>query len=330
MKPEKGAVAVVGPGAIGGLLADSLRRAGRRVILVTRDARAAGALRRGGFAITGPSGRTRSFPRWEAAAPRLKKGRPLDCVLLCVKAPALPETLRRLRAAAPKRAPSPGQRRFPPVEETVPAGPPVVCLLNGVGHDRPLRAAFGGRAVLGSCYIASTRTGPRALRHWGGNRILLARTPRNAPAAEAAADILRSAGWDVRLYADEARLLWTKLVYNAAINPLGALLRKTNGEVASHPAMRQLLRAVSREAIAVARAEGHAPAVPGLEGRILRDCLLVPDQRSSMAQDLAAGRPTEADAILKPLILSGRRTGTPTPLLTPLYRMIKKLEEELR
>jgi 2-dehydropantoate 2-reductase len=311
MKPERGAVAVVGPGAIGGLLAASLRRAGRRVILVPRDARTAGELRRDGFAITGPSGRTRSFPRWEASAPRLQKGTPLDCVLLCVKAPALPEALRRLRGA-------------------VPPGTPVVCLLNGVGHDRPLRAAFGGRAVLGSCYIASTRTGPRALRHWGGSRIVLARTPRNAPAAEAAADILRSAGWDVRLYADEARLLWTKLVYNAAINPLGALLRKTNGEVAAHPAMRQLLRAVSREAIAVARAGGRPPAVPGLEGRILRDCLLVPGQRSSMAQDMAAGRPTEADAILKPLILSGRRTGTPTPLLTPLYRMVKKLEGELR
>ncbi|MFC1679062.1 ketopantoate reductase family protein [Elusimicrobiota bacterium] len=305
-------MAVVGPGAIGGLIAASLRRSGHKVTVVARDAHAAARLRRRGISVTSRSGRTRTFRSGLEAVSRLRPGSGWRAVFFCVKSPGI---RRAIAAARPGVGP-----------ETV-----VVSLLNGLSHVRPLRAAFGrARTVFGSCYVASLRTGPAALRHRGGDRIHLAATPANRDAAGTAASILASAGWRIRTTPHEERLLWTKLAYNAAVNPLGALLNMTNRELVEDPAIRELLSAAAKEAAVIARAAGHRPLVPRLEDRVLRDCRAVPRQYCSMAQDLAAGRVTEADSILKPLLAAARRTGTPAPLLAPLYRMVKRLERSLR
>jgi len=294
------------------VIAASLRAAGLPVVVLARDGRAASAVRKG-LTVIDPAGRRRRIRSWQRVGTRLASRDRCSTVFLCVKAPML------------HRA----------VDSVLPGIHPdstVVSLLNGLEHRRLLRRAFGSRRlVFGSCYFAAARIAPCRVRHWGGDRIDLAAGPENSAAAGSASALLRNAGWKTSIASDELRLLWTKLVYNAAVNPLGALLRRTNGELAGHPASRALMLSTMREAAAVAKAAG-SPIPDGnrMERRFLHGCRALPRQFNSMVQDLDAGRPTEVRTILGPVVRHGRRTRTPTPMARSLLRMVLRLEEELR
>jgi len=146
-------IAIVGPGAIGGLLAESLLDAGHEVSLVARDARRAARIRSRGLTI----GR-RKLHAWTRVASSLGKSDALDAVFFCVKAPVIESAVRSVQGAV-------GPKTI------------VVSLLNGLAHVVPMRRAFGrSRAVFGSCYIAAMRTPSGAVVHSGGEHILLGRS----------------------------------------------------------------------------------------------------------------------------------------------------------
>lgn len=301
-------VAVVGPGAVGGLLAASLRRSGLPVLIAARGASSlAGG--KGRLTVRDPKGRLSRTGGFlgPAAAP------PEGCaaVFLCVKRPDLRRALVPARRLAGPRA-------------------PVVSLLNGLGHGAALRRAFGpARCVLGAAYFAARRTGPASVWHTGGDVIALARTPSNRAAVREARRLLAKAGWRVRTVGSEEALLWTKAVLNASVNPLGALTRGSNAALTRHPAMRDLLSRVADEAARVARAAGHPLLSRDPAGDAVRGSRTLLHQFNSMVQDLEAGRRTEADAILRPFISAARRTKTPIRRLEPLYLSIRLLEKEL-
>jgi 2-dehydropantoate 2-reductase len=296
-------VAVVGPGAVGGVLAASLRLAGYPVLLAGRGR----SILRGPLLFKSPDGRSRAVRGFRTRSTP-------DCaaVFLCVKSADLRSALPAVRRLAGPRA-------------------PVVSLLNGLAHPRPLRKAFApSRLVFSAFYAGCRRLGPASVWHTGGRRISLARTRANAAAADSVRRILESAGWRTAVVRSEERLLWTKAVVNAAMNPIGALTRGTNASLARHPAMRDLLTQAVREAAAVARAAGHPHPAADPAAAVLRAIRGMENQYNSMVQDLEAGRRTEADAILKPMTQTARRTRTPVPTLEPLYLMIRRLEKEVR
>jgi 2-dehydropantoate 2-reductase len=196
----------------------------------------------------------------------------------------------------------------------------VVGLQNGLEHGKILRAAFGAaRVAAGSCYVAARRVSPTESAHEGGKLIKLAKSKDNAAAADRAAAWLKKGGWEVRLEKDEARMLWTKLCFNAATNPLAALCRATNGQLASDPALRHATASALAEAVAEAGRRGVKPLISDMEGFLMTACAGAPDQRNSMLQDLEAGRPTELEALLGPLKKAG-------PILSALYRWTREVE----
>ncbi len=290
---------------MGGVLAASLRRAGFAVRLAARRPAEAARLARTGLAVTGPDGRT---SRIRGLAPFSRRPAPgCTAVFVCVKSRDLGGALEAVRRAGPDA--------------------PVVGLLNGVGHAVRLRRAVGPRrTVLGSCYFAAMRSGPGAVRHAGGRLITLAEAPGNRAALRAAASLLRKAGWQVRLKRDERRMLWTKLVFNAAVNPAAALVRGTNGSLARDPALREVVLKALAEAGRAAAAAGVPPDAEVSAARLLAGLRAVPDQLNSMVQDLEAGRPTEAPELLGPLLRAARRTRTPTPTLETLRAALRRLE----
>ena len=206
---------------------------------------------------------------------------------------------------------------------------PVVSLLNGLSHAAAVRRALGpSRTVIGSCHVSARRFPSGRVRHTGGNVIALAEHAGNAAALSAAASILRAAGFDVRTRRSELRMLWSKFVINAAINPLGALTGFTNRELATRPAMRELVTEVLREAERVGRSAGHLRG-PALAPKVLVAQARLSGQLNSMAQDIAAGRRTEADAILGPILRQARRAGVTLRLIPVLLRSVKLLEKEM-
>jgi len=301
-------VLVVGPGAIGLSLAAGLRRAGLPVALLGRDAASERRLARAGFTVTAPDGTIERIAGL-AAAHGLKTR--ASAAFFCVKS----GDARRAAASA---------RRW------IGPGTAVVALQNGIGHEKVFRRAFGPRrTVIGVCYFAADRPSQGELRLNGGTDILLARHAGNETALEAARVLLTSAGFRVHLKDSEEGMLWTKAAFNAAVNPLGAACAVESGRIEADPALREVALAALSEATAAATASGHRLDYLDMADKLMLSCRNAPRQRNSMLQDLAAGRRTEARAILGPLLLAAKRRRVPAPTLETLAAVIARLERRL-
>lgn len=300
-------ILIVGPGAVGGLLAARWARAGRRVRLLDRTRGAETRLVSRGLRVTDRSGKVRAIRQGLLSA-RAQGGAPVSAAFFCVKSQ---DTAAAIKAAARWVGP-----------ETA-----VVGLQNGLGHERRLRQAFGPRrTVIGTCYFAADRPAPFTFAHNGGEDVLLAANDANGAAATLAQRLLKQGRWKVGVKRSEDRMLWTKLCFNAAVNGLGALCATPNGRLAEDPALRELVRAVIAEAVLIAKKAGHPPLYRHMADLVLRGCRNAPRQRNSTLQDLQAGRPTETPAIFGPLLSAARRTGAPAPLLTVIASTLKRLE----
>lgn len=297
-------VLIVGPGAIGGVLAARWAKA-LPVAVLGRSASVESKIERNGLTFIQPDGSRRKVK--EISSARLLGPTPAAAIFLCVKSGDV-------RQAASQALPWIGP-------ETT-----VVALQNGVGHEAPLRRAFGTkRTVIAACYFAADRHSPLEVAHTGGSKISLAANAHNRGALRTAKALLEKGGWTVEIKSDEDRMLWTKLVFNSAVNALGAVSGATNGQLAEDPALRRILLAVLDESLAVARKSGHRTYHSNMKNLLLKNCLALPKQRNSMLQDLQAGRKTESSAILGPLLAASRRAKTPAPILSALNRVIDRL-----
>jgi 2-dehydropantoate 2-reductase len=120
-------------------------------------------------------------------------------------------------------------------------------------------------------------------------------------------------------------LLWGKLVINAAINPLTALLRVPNGEILKRPTARSLMVSVAREAAAVAVAQGIRLPYPDPVVATETIARRTANNRSSMLMDVERGAPTEIDAICGAVIRAGEQVGVPTPANLTVWQVVKAL-----
>jgi len=186
-----------------------------------------------------------------------------------------------------------------------------LTLQNGMGNRELLAGTLSlPRVALGVTTTGATLLGPGLARAGGEGVISVEAHPRLGP-LEAA---LRGAGFNVQVVNDADALVWGKLVINAAINPLTALLRVPNGELLHRPAAHLLMRVLAQEAAAVAKAQGiHLPfedAVRAAEDVARKTA----SNHSSMFQDMRRGAPTEIDAICGAITQTGEKLGVSTPV----------------
>jgi 2-dehydropantoate 2-reductase len=137
--------------------------------------------------------------------------------------------------------------------------------------------------------------------------------------------MLRKAGFLVENDPDPNVLLWGKLVINAAINPLTALLRVPNGEILKRPTARSLMVSVAREVAAVAVAQGIRLPYPDPVVATETIARRTANNRSSMLMDVERGAPTEIDAICGAVIRAGEQVGVPTPANLTVWQVVKAL-----
>jgi 2-dehydropantoate 2-reductase len=142
----------------------------------------------------------------------------------------------------------------------------------------------------------------------------------------AVVDIFRRAGLECQHREDIMAVLWEKLAINVGINPLTALLRVPNGALLELPPAWEVAVAAATEAQAVARALGfNLSGDPA--GRLRQVCTATAANRSSMLQDILAGRPTEIEALNAQVSDRGRVLGLPTPVNDLLTRLIRAVEQ---
>jgi 2-dehydropantoate 2-reductase len=138
-------------------------------------------------------------------------------------------------------------------------------------------------------------------------------------------DLLRKAGFTIEDDPNPNALLWGKLVINAAVNPLTALLDIPNGELLNRPYAPEVAAALASEAASVAVAKGISLPYPdpvlATEAVAQRTALNI----SSMLQDVRRGSPTEIDAICGAIVQAGEQTGVPTPVNRTIWQLVNGL-----
>jgi len=197
-----------------------------------------------------------------------------------------------------------------------------LTLQNGLSNREVLSKVLGTpRVALGATTLGANLLSPGRVQSAGDGIISLSPHPRLVPLA----DILRSAGFVVENASDPDALLWGKLIINAAINPLTALLGVPNGEILSRPSARELLVSLSREAAAVAVALGVRLPYPDPVVAVETIARRTASNRSSMLQDIARCAPTEIDAICGAIVLAGEQVNLPTPVNRTMWQLVKAL-----
>lgn len=321
-------VAIIGAGAVGGLLTARLGATDAEVTLVARP-NAAAAIRRNGLTMVTPLNRVaRITPR--VTDDSLSLG-PQDLVFLCVKAHALRGTIDTL---APLLGP-----------ETA-----IVPMINGVPWwyphrqpeplaDRPLasvdpdgllwRSIDPDRVVGATTFVAVEGDGPCRLRHVSDQRFVFGdAADRDNPAVDRIVTLFGQAGFQPARTADIRQAIWVKLWGNLAFNPLSVLTGSPLGRLCNDPGTREAGRAMMLEAKTVAERLGVAFAT-SVDERIAM-AAGVGDFKTSMLQDYEAGRRLELDAILGSVIELAERTGVAVPMLRAVLAMVDLKARERR
>lgn len=193
-----------------------------------------------------------------------------------------------------------------------------LTLQNGMGNLEILESFLGSlRVALGVTTGGATLLGPGLARAGGEGTISLQAHPRLG-ILEAA---FKEARFKVEIVNDIKALLWGKLVINAAINPLTALLRIPNGELLERPAAHELMRLLAQEAAAVALAQGIRLPFSDAAAAAEEVARKTAANHSSMFQDIRRGAPTEIDAICGAITQVGESLGIETPYNRTCWRL---------
>jgi 2-dehydropantoate 2-reductase len=202
-----------------------------------------------------------------------------------------------------------------------------LTLQNGLGNYEILANALGEqRIALGVTTVAARMIEPGYVQHTGDGKVTLGIHPMLSKLGE----VLAKSGFKIESVDDPRSLLWGKLVINAAINPLTAILRIPNGELLAQADTRELLSEVATETEFIAYYHGIRLPYPDPIDAVEQVARNTAANHSSMLQDVLNGRPTEIDAINGAIVHEGEKAGVPTPVNRVLWQLVRALDYHSR
>jgi 2-dehydropantoate 2-reductase len=304
MEGNRPKVAVVGAGAVGGYFGGMLVRAGVPVVMIGR-ASFVEAVERGGLRIDSVHFEETVHPE---ASTELAAAAGADVVLFCVKTTDTVKVAKKLAELLPKDS-------------------LIVSMQNGVNNAEEISAAAGIDALPAVVYVAASVPAPGTVKHLGRGDIVVG--PENERTRRVA-QIFNAAKIPCRISENIEGELWTKLVWNCALNAISALGRVTYGEILASPDAKKLVEAAVYETLNVARAKGiHPPGLDDPQAAIAGSYKIAEQMsatRSSTAQDLMRGKHTEIDSLNGFVARVGAQLGVPTPVNHALYTLVKLYE----
>lgn len=297
---------VGGGGAMGGLFAAYMAKAGTRVVAVDVSQAAVDAINRDGFKLEQADGRIETV-RFEATTDPAKVG-PVDLVLILVKGM---HTCAAAKAALPMLGPN----------------TPVLSLQNGWGNVPRIADVVGQERVLAGITVHSaTLLGPGHVRHAGAGPCTIGELDGSlSERVEEIAAVLRPAT-EVHVSQEVVKAIWSKLCLNVACLAACSLLRFYSGEMIKHQPGLDLMKALLQETIDVAKAQGIVLDFDERWEAIVRQLAKAATVRASMLQDAENRRMTEIDTINGAVIDGGKQHGVPTPYNNAMFWLIKCLE----
>jgi len=203
----------------------------------------------------------------------------------------------------------------------------VASVQNGVGNEEVI-AEHVERVIRGTTFPAGHVTEPGIVHmDTRGDTWLGPFEPRPASmdAVTQLAEAITAGGMNTKALPDARGAQWTKLIFNAATNPLGALTRLTHGRLCELPETRRLITQLVDEGKAVAAALGITLDSDPDE-LVDHAAKVAYEHRASMLQDVLAERATEVDALNGGIVRFGEEQGVPTPMNQAIAALIKGLE----
>jgi 2-dehydropantoate 2-reductase len=297
-------IAVVGAGAVGGYFGGLLARAGAPVVMIGRTTFVEAVKNNGLFLDTLQFQQSVQVE----ASTELNAVRGAEVVLFCVKTT---DNAATARALAPLLAP----------------GAVVLSMQNGVDNVEQIRTAATIEALPTVVYVAASVPEPGRIKHVGRGDLVVG--PENETTKRIAALFLR-ANVPCRISENIQGELWTKLVWNCALNAMSALGHAKYGQIAASADAWKVVEGAVYEVLAVARAAGIHP--PGLEdpkaaiAGALKVATQMSEAVSSTGQDLNRGKRTEIDSLNGYVSRRGAELGVPTPVNQALYALVKLAE----
>jgi len=239
----------------------------------------------------------------------------VDILLVLLKAQANEAVLSKLRNKLAK--------------ETV-----IVTMQNGIGNADTIQQLFPKNTVVSGTLghgASVEHDGTILHRGWGVNYLGNVEDNFANNTLEAFAEKLSKAGMKTEVSQDVNAVIWNKLFVNAGFNSVTALTRLKNGDILNTPEGEDLLRAVTAEAVLVARAEGVDADVEA----VVEECLRMGRQdiggnKSSMLMDILKKRQTEIDVINGGIVKLGEKHGIETPVNAALSGLIRIIEQNYK
>ncbi|MGI5835936.1 MAG: ketopantoate reductase family protein [Chloroflexota bacterium] len=300
---------VVGPGAMGTLFAGLLAEGGHEVWLLGRRPDVVETIARKGVTwVRGDRTRTAMV----RSILQARDAWPVDLALIFVKAY---DTLQAAKDALPAMGPN----------------SVALTLQNGLNNVEAIASVVGReRTLAGVTAYGATLLSSGVVRHGGEGETAIGELDgRETNRLLRVADAFRKAGIEVEISHHVDNLIWGKLIINAAINPLTALLRMRNGQLLSQQETRELMATIALEGASVASSKGITLPYENPVEKAETVCRLTASNRSSMLQDVDKGKLTEIDCINGAVVREGRALGVPTPVNWTIVQLIKALAPTL-
>jgi 2-dehydropantoate 2-reductase len=294
-------VGIVGAGALGALFGQRLA-AGNEVVLLERKREVVEAIREHGLRVDGESRAARA-----TSEPRELYG--VQVLFVFVRAT---DTLRALRPFAAELSPATA----------------IVSLQNGLGNEEAIKTSLGGTIslVIGATTESALTVGPADVRRIGDGTTVLGSAGASPEVVNRVVRVLTGAGFRASAAYDIRPHLWGKLIANAAINPVAALLDRPNGVVLTNEHAGDVARSLAQEAATVANAMRIPLPFTDPWSYVRTIVEQTAELDNSMLYDLRAGVPTEVDFINGAVAAAGRRAAVPTPYNETLAALVKARE----
>lgn len=317
---------IAGAGAIGAYIGARMANAGFDVTLFARGPHLR-AMQAQGVQVRSPEG---DFVARPTIAGSLEEVGPVDVVFLGVKAHGLPQLAPQLKPVlGPQTTVVSTQNGIPWWYFQGFGGEWEGLRLERVDPGGIISSAIEARRVVGSTVYFSTEiSSPGVVQHVEGNRISIgepdgSRSDRSRKIAET----LVASGLRCPITTRIRHEIWVKVLGNASLNPLSALTRATLVQMVRDQGVSSLIRNIMQEVEAVSQKLGME--LPVSIGQRMAGAEKVGEHKTSMLQDLEAGRPMELEALVGAVVELGERVGLRMPYTRTVYSCTKLLGQSV-
>jgi 2-dehydropantoate 2-reductase len=321
-------IAIIGAGAIGGYVGVKLALAGEDVTFIVRGANLE-AIRSNGMKLIMHDG-TEHVAKDVKATNDYAQAGPQDVVILAMKAHQVEAVAKDLpKLFGPDTTVVTMQNGIPYWYFHKHGGPHEGARVTSVDPTGMLAEMIPPRRVIGCVvYPASELIAPGVVKHIEGDRFPIGELDgSSSDRVRAISECFTKAGFKAPVLDNIRSEIWLKLWGNLTFNPISSLSHSTLVDICQFPLSRELAASMMREAQEVAHKLGIEFRVT-LEKRIA-GAEKVGKHKTSMLQDIEAGRAPEIDALVGSVVELGRLTQTPTPHIDTVYALVKLLAKTM-